>query len=68
MNKKILMSQIVKAGMTQKEVAAKIGISLSRFNAKLNNYRGAEFSLGEMRKLVKLLSIPASLIDEIFLQ
>ncbi len=52
--------------MTQSIVAAKIGLSLSRFNAKLNNSDGAEFSLGEIRSLKELFSLDAAQVDQIF--
>ena len=66
MNSALLKGEIRAKSMTQEDVAAEIGISLSRFNAKLNNTGGAEFSLGEVRALKELLSLDAEQIDAIF--
>ena len=52
--------------MTQEDIASKIGISLSRFNAKLNNTGGAEFSLGEVRAIKALLCLNSEAVDSIF--
>lgn len=67
MNKDLLKGLIRGCGMTQETVAAKIGISLSRFNAKINETGGAEFSLGEARSLKKILNMTAEQFDIIFL-
>lgn len=66
MNSALLKGEIRAKSMTQEDVAAEIGISLSRFNAKLNNTGGAEFSLGEVRALKELLSLDAEQMDAIF--
>lgn len=66
MNSSILKGKIREQDMTQSTVAAKIGLSLSRFNAKLNNSEGAEFSLGEIRSLKELFSLDAAQVDQIF--
>ena len=66
MNSALLKGEIRAKSMTQEDVAAEIGISLSRFNAKLNNTGGAEFSLGEVRALKELLSLDAEQVDVIF--
>lgn len=66
MNSALLKGEIRAKSMTQEDVAAEIGISLSRFNAKLNNTGGAEFSLGEVRALKELLSLDAEQMDVIF--
>lgn len=66
MNSALLKGEIRARSMTQEDVAAKIGISLSRFNAKLNNTGGAEFSLGEVRALKALLCLDANQVDIIF--
>ena len=52
--------------MTQTEVSQNIGISLSRFNAKLNNTGGAEFTLGEVRALKELLNLDSTQVEKIF--
>lgn len=66
MNRDLLKGKIKENAMTQGDVAEKIGISLSRFNAKLNNFGGAEFSLGEVRALKRLLQLDQSQVDSIF--
>lgn len=66
MNKDLLKGQIRGAGMTQNDAAARIGISLSRFNAKLNETDGAEFTLGEVQALKDLLHLNSDQVDNIF--
>lgn len=62
----VLKGRIKTLGMNQADVADKIGLSASRFNAKLNNTRGAEFSLREVRALKNLLDLGADEVDDIF--
>ena len=66
MNTNMLKGKMMEQGMTQEEVAKKIGISLSRFNAKLNETGGAEFSLGELKSLVELFRLTPKQLDQIF--
>lgn len=66
MNSDILKGKMKEERMTQKDVAEAIGISLSRFNAKLNNKGDAEFSLGEIRSIKELLSLNPVQVDQIF--
>lgn len=66
MNKDKLKGQIRSLGMTQGDVAEKIGVSLSRFNAKINETDGAEFSLGEVQALKGLLNLNSDQVDQIF--
>lgn len=66
MNGNILRGKFREKGMTQADVAKKIGISLSRFNAKLNEAGGAEFTLGEALLLKRLFDLSAEQMDEIF--
>lgn len=66
MNGALLKGKIREKSLTQKDVADKIGISLSRFNAKLNNSGGAEFSLGEVRAIKSLLKLNPEQVDLIF--
>ena len=68
MNKDMLKGQIRSLGMTQGDVANKIGISLSRFNAKINETDGAEFSISEAKRLKKVLFLSAEQIDRIFME
>ena len=62
----MLKGKIREHNMTQEDVANKIGISLSRFNAKLNGTDNAEFSLGEVKRMVALFNLAPEQIDEIF--
>ena len=66
MNSALLKGEIRAKSMTQEDIASKIGISLSRFNAKLNNTGGAEFSLGEVRGIKALLCLNSEAVDSIF--
>lgn len=66
MNGALLKGKIREKSLTQKDVADNIGISLSRFNAKLNNSGGAEFSLGEVRAIKSLLKLNSEQVDLIF--
>lgn len=66
MNSALLKGKIVENAMTQTEVSQNIGISLSRFNAKLNNTGGAEFTLGEVRALKELLNLDSTQVEKIF--
>ena len=58
MNVNMLKGKIKENDMTQEDVANKIGLSLSRFNAK--------FSLGEVRSMKKLFKLQPEQVDQIF--
>ncbi len=66
MNVNMLKGKIRENDMTQEDVANKIGLSLSRFNAKLNETGGAEFSLGEVQSMKKLFNLQSDQVDQIF--
>lgn len=66
MNSDLLKGKIREKALTQEALASEIGISLSRFNAKLNNSGGAEFTLGEVRALKKALMLDSNQVDQIF--
>lgn len=68
MNPALLKGKIRERDYTQADVAKEIGISLSRFNAKINGTDGAEFTLSEIAAMKKLFCLDAELIDQIFLQ
>lgn len=68
MNSALLKGKLRAKSMTQEDAAMKIGISLSRFNAKLNNTGGAEFSLGEVRALKSLLELDADDVNSLFFE
>lgn len=65
MNADALKGKIKGHAMTQSDVADAIGISLSRFNAKINNC-GAEFTLGEVRAIRDVLCLTPEETDFIF--
>lgn len=67
MNADLLKGVIRSHGKTQQDVSREIGLSLSRFNAKINNSGGAEFSLSEVRRLKLLFNLSPDQIDAIFL-
>lgn len=62
----LLKGAIRAKAMTQGDVARGIGVSLSRFNAKLNETDGAEFSVGEVRSIKDFLNLSVEQVDEIF--
>jgi DNA-binding XRE family transcriptional regulator len=66
MQANMLKGKLAENGMTQAAAAEKIGISFSRFNAKINETRGAEFSLGEVLALKNVLNLSPEQIDQIF--
>lgn len=66
MEKDLLKGKLKEKALTQDAAAAELGISLSCFNAKLNERNGAEFSLGELRALKRLLSLTSKQVDHIF--
>lgn len=66
MNANLLKGKIREHNMTQADVASRIGLSLSCFNAKLNGTRGAEFSLGEVRGMRDLFKLRPEQVDQIF--
>lgn len=65
-NVNMLKGKIKEHNMTQLDVANKIGMSLSRFNAKLNGTDNAEFSLGEVKSIAVLFELNPEQIDDIF--
>ena len=66
MNADLLKGKMREFAMTQERVAKEIGVSLSRFNAKLNGTGGAEFSLGEIQAMKKLFFLNAKQVEKIF--
>lgn len=67
MNVNKLKGVIRGAGLNQEEVAQKMGISLSRFNAKLNARGGAEFLLDELLALKNILGLSDRDFCDIFI-
>lgn len=66
MNINLLKGKIREKALTQEAVAARMGVSLSRFNAKLNERGGAEFSLGELQALRSILQLTGKQAEQIF--
>lgn len=66
MNVNLLKRKMREKALTQEAVAAQMGISLSRFNAKLNERGNAEFSLGEVQVLRSILNLTAKQTEQIF--
>ena len=66
MNKALLMSYMIRNGDTQAKVAEDMGISESRFNAKINERDGATFDKNEIRFLVDRYGLSADEIMAIF--
>ena len=67
MNKDLLKGLIRASGKTQAKISTELGISLSRFNAKINETGGAEFSLREARELRSILGLSTEQFEQIFL-
>lgn len=53
-------------GDNQSDVAEYIGISVQRFNAKLNRSDGAEFTQGEIFKIIQKYNLTAEEVMQIF--
>lgn len=68
MNTNMLKGLIGCAGMTQEQLADKMGVSLSRFNAKVNERGGAEFDLSELKALKEILGMNSRQVYEVFFQ
>lgn len=66
MNTYMLKGKIREHGLTQEQTAKEIGMSLSRFNAKINESVPSTFTLREMRGLHELLKLTPQEIYDIF--
>lgn len=66
MNTNRLKGKLKEFALSQEEAADKMGISLSRFNAKINGRGGAQFVLSEVQILKKILCLTAEQVDQIF--
>lgn len=62
----MLKSHMVAHGDNQASLAAALGISLSRFNAKLNRTQGADFTLREIREIKRYYHLTPDDVDQIF--
>ena len=66
MNKAKLESKMKLHGDNQSKLAKALGISLARFNAKLNETNGAQFTQGEIQKVKERYNLTGEEIDAIF--
>lgn len=66
LNKNLLVSKMKLHGDTQADLTKWIGISLQRFNAKLNGTGGAEFTHSEIMRIKEKYNLTAEEIDKIF--
>jgi DNA-binding XRE family transcriptional regulator len=66
MNKNEFVSKMKKHGDNQSDLAKYIGISVQRFNAKLNGTGGAEFTQGEIQKVKEKYNLTSEEVDAIF--
>ena len=66
MHKQLLMAQLVYAGDTQASLAREMGISLSRLNAKINQYQGADFSQSEIEFIAQRYRLSSEAVYNIF--
>ena len=67
MNKAMLESIMKLNSDTQSDLADYLGISLSPLNAKINEYRGAQFFQTEIAAIKKRYSLSETQVDAIFL-
>ena len=66
MNKALLESKMKLHGDNQSKLANALGISLARFNAKLNETDGAQFTQGEIQKVKERYNLTGEEVDAIF--
>lgn len=66
MNTNQLKGKLRENGLTQEALAGEMGVSLSRLNAKVNQRGGAEFTLGELKALKRILKLNPRQVDAIF--
>ena len=66
MNKALLESKMKLFGDNQSKLADALGISLARFNAKLNETDGAQFTQGEIKKIKIRYDLTSEEVDAIF--
>ena len=66
MNKALFESKMKLHGDNQSKLADALGISLTRFNAKLNQTDGAQFTQGEIQKVKERYNLTSDEMDAIF--
>lgn len=55
-----------KYGDTGQDLSNHIGISRATLSSKMNEYRGAEFTQGEMQRIIEKYKLTARDIEDIF--
>lgn len=66
MNKRKLNAIMQLHGESQQDLARYLQLSLSRLNAKINVYRGAQFRQNEIAAIQEHYSLSAEEVNEIF--
>lgn len=66
MNKNMLKSVMVLHGDTQETLAEYLGISAPTLSLKMNETNGAEFTQGEIKKIIKRYDLTAEQTLQIF--
>ena len=66
MQKNELVSVMKRYGDRQEDLAKYIGISLQQFNKKINQKDGADFTRGEIQKIIEKYNLSAEDIHLIF--
>lgn len=66
MNTQKLKSIIVLNGETQRSLAEYLGITENTLSAKINGYKGADFSQTEIFKIKEKYNLDSKQLDEIF--
>lgn len=66
MNKSLLKSAMAEYGDTQASLSAAMGISLSRFNAKVNERNNAAFTQTEISFIIERYRLTSDKAMEIF--
>lgn len=66
LNKNLLISKMKLHGDTQESLAAYIGLSVQRLNAKINGTAGAEFSQSEIAKIKEKYNLTDEEVIQIF--
>lgn len=65
-DKNMLKIVMVEHGDTQSDLSEALGVSLSRLNAKLNGYKGAQFTMSEMGAIRERYNLSSEEFDLIF--
>ena len=66
MNKNLLRSIMVLHDDTNAKLAEYLGISENRLSAKINEWKGAEFTQSEIRKIKERYNLTPAQVNDIF--